>query len=73
MKKKNLTLSIMIFLCAALVFGFSACAHKHAHTYDRQVISENYLAEKQPARQKQDIIIRVCAAKKAPERLNTEF
>ena len=46
MKKKNLTLSIMIFLCAALVFGFSACAHKHAHTYDRQVISENYLAEK---------------------------
>lgn len=46
MKKKNLTLSIMIFLCAALVFGFSACAHKHVHTYDRQVISENYLAEK---------------------------
>lgn len=36
----------MIFLCAALVFGFSACAHKHVHTYDRQVISENYLAEK---------------------------
>ena len=46
MKKKILTLFAMIFVCAALAFGFSACAHKHAHTYDRQVISENYLAEK---------------------------
>ena len=46
MKKKNLTLFAMLFVCAALAFGFSACTQKHEHTYDRQVISENYLAEK---------------------------
>ncbi len=46
MKKKILTLFAMLSVCAALAFGFSACAHKHEHAYDMQVISENYLAEK---------------------------
>ena len=46
MKKKILTLFAMIVVCAALAFGFSSCARKHEHTYDRQVTSLNYLAEK---------------------------
>ena len=46
MKKKNLTFFAMLFVCATLAFGFSACAQKHEHIYDRQLISEDYLAKK---------------------------